>query len=409
MKENPFLSTTFSSIWVKHFGQDKQVFALESIKGPQFVKSKSLPLYINIGATHTKGMSYVLDRNGSDYKGKTILVYDVPGYFPIEGPTFDNIERKRVKQYPGYLIDLKDYNGLDDYMTDHFSKSSRYKLRKYQKRLEQCFDIRVHMIKGEVSEIEYNEVFRAFRQLLEKRFSEKRISNNNLETKEWAFYKEVALPLIREGRAGLFIIYDGQMPIGITLVYFYGEVVLDAITVFDIDYAKFHLGTVNIMKLIDWCAQGGYRILDFSKGEFDYKSRWCTQEYDFSYDILYDPQSVPSRILAGGLTAFFQCKQRLREKKWNEKFHRMTYRLRHRQPTEIQTGYNFEKIGRLPTKERLIELDFMGEEQENLRKCVYEFLYLNPGKSRSDTRFYKIPDTQEYFIEAGNLICKVTR
>ena len=59
------------------------------------------------------------------------------------------------------------------------------------------------------------------------------------------------------------------------------DTLFDAITVFDIDYSKFHLGSITIMKLIEWCIENEIKILDFSKGYFEYKRRWCTKIYDF--------------------------------------------------------------------------------------------------------------------------------
>ena len=64
----------------------------------------------------------------------------------------------------------------------------------------------------------YDYVFSYFKTLLRKRFFSKKTNNNNLNPQEWAFYKDVTLPMIRNKEAALFVTYDENKPIAITVI-----------------------------------------------------------------------------------------------------------------------------------------------------------------------------------------------
>ncbi|MEM7487121.1 MAG: GNAT family N-acetyltransferase, partial [Bacteroidota bacterium] len=255
---NPFTSETFVNYWIKHFKDGIKPVSYEFLNEVNCYQSKIPGLYINVGKNHTKGISYTIDNptEKKEFRGKTYLFYDVFPDLSKTGPhqqiAFEEPGLITIQQYPGYLIDLRPFNSLEEYMSTTFKKSSRYKLRKYKKRLEECFDISFKSFSTDISKEEYDFVFDRFRLLLEKRFSEKKIHNNNLDKREWDFYKDVAYPLIKERKATLFVLYNGDEPISITLGYLLDKRILDAITVFDIDYAKFHLGSMKIMYLINW-------------------------------------------------------------------------------------------------------------------------------------------------------------
>ncbi|WP_289039740.1 GNAT family N-acetyltransferase [uncultured Zobellia sp.] len=347
-------------------------------------------------------MNYSIEStHGKGYKNKVFLIYDVPAYFnnDISIPADSKLKFQSSKQYPGFAINLEEYNNFNEYMLATFSKSSRYKLNKYKKRFEACFDITYKMYFGEITKDEYDAVFVSFKELLTKRFNDKQITNNNLNPEEWQFYYDVAYPLILENKASLFVIYDGNAPIGVTLNYHSDTVLFDAITVFDIDYAKFHLGSVTIMKLIEYCLTEKIKIFDFSKGYFDYKTRWSNKTYDFEYHIFYDSSSILAKTLARGLKSFFDLKQKLREKNVNERLHRLTYKLKSAK-TEVsttQTAFKFEAISEEPHSHDLTEIDLNAAENHILKSLAFEFLYLNDECSK-DLKVYRDNAKQYYFI-----------
>ena len=64
------------------------------------------------------------------------------------------------------------------------------------------------MFWGDIEKSTYDELFKVFQLLLKKRFDQKQVINNNLAPKEWAFYLEVAFPMILNKSACLFVVYD---------------------------------------------------------------------------------------------------------------------------------------------------------------------------------------------------------
>ncbi len=382
MNNNPFVSATYRSIWLNHFNSGKPGKTFDTLPGLAFIKHPYLPFYYNTGKTHTKGISYELTDIGTPFpEGRVLVIYDVPGYF--RQPDADlpkNTGLYRIRQYPGFVIDLDQYADFNSYMSAMFSKNTRTKMNKFRKRLDLCFDITYTMHWGDISRDHYDYLFEEFRMLLEKRFSGKQITNNNLDPAEWEFYKAVAYPMILEKKAGLYVVYDRGQPIGITLNYLSDTTIFDAITVFDTDYTKFHLGAVMLSHLIEWSMAQQLKIFDFSKGFFDYKQRWASRSYDFEYHILYDSASPSARALAASLKKFYSNKQLLRDKKLNEKLHRLTYRLRSSKNTAAAPetcAYTFAPLDNESQKKSLLQYNKQHLDDPLLKYVVFEFLYLN--------------------------------
>jgi hypothetical protein len=403
IKTNPFLSDSYKTIWLKHFKtKDSPSETFNYFSGLDFIKHDNRSVYLNVGETHTKGVSYaVLSEEDSALKNKTFLIYDVPTYFKVDTTQLgDQIKLLRSKQYPGFLIETHKYKSLNGYMLANFSKNSRNKNNKYKRRLEDSFNMSYRMFYGAITKEAYDFIFLQFRILLEKRFEDKQVTNNNLDEKEWSFYHDVAYQLILENKASLYVIYNNDKPIGVTLCYLSDDTLFDAITVFDIDYFKFHLGSVTIMKLIEWCIDNGFKNLDFSKGYFEYKTRWCTKAYDFEYHIFYDSRSLKSKMTAHAMKSLYDFKHYLREKKLNEKLHKITFKLKPKEKNHNEKLiYNFEKteLNEVTKANTPIDLELL--ENKAFKLMIFEFLYLYLENYNS-IKLYKLNDAiNRYLIE----------
>ena len=409
--QNPFSSATYKSVWLKHFSTYKaSATSFGFFSGLEFIRGSKFPVYTNVGKTLTKGVDYSinLDTDASALKDQTFLIYDVPEYFNIDTSQLPlNVALLKSKQYPGFLIETDQFDNLEAYMLSNFSKNSRNKLRKFKRRLETSFNLEYKMFLGEISKTEYDFIFSEFKRLLEKRFADKQITNNNLNQEEWDFYFEVAYPLILEKKASLFVIFDNEKPIGITLCYLSNETLFDAITVFDIDYFKFHLGSVTIMKLIEWCIENNIKILDFSKGYFDYKTRWCTKTYDFEYHVYYDKTSLKSKLIANSVKRFYDLKQTLREKHLNEKLHKFTYSLKNNTDTnQEKLTFNFEEPEIALPENSLKPIKIEEQLDNNLRLLIFEFLYLFEER-HDDLKFFKVKGESKKYVIKGKAITRI--
>ncbi|CAH8286177.1 acetyltransferase (GNAT) family protein [Mariniflexile fucanivorans] len=403
---NPFISITFSKVWETHFTSPKQLKTFNFIKELKFFKHPLLPFYTNVGRNLTKGVSYSLNQHqtANDYKNKAFLIYDVPQYFDIQTNTpSKHLRVKKIKQYPGFLINQKNYIDFNDYLKKTFSKSSVQKFNRYKRRLENCFNIKEKMWIGNIEKAEYDGLFNHFKVLLTKRFEDKQITNNNLNPEEWAFYKEVAFPMILEKKAALHVLYNNETPISIRLLYFSDTIIFDAITVFDIDYSKFHIGKVSIMKMLEWSFKSDYTIFDFSKGYFDYKESWSDLKYDFEYHVYYDAKSLKSIITANFISSFFKLKQYLRDKETNKKLHQITFLLKKEKSntSEIDLAIIDEKTISY-TENMLIKINGEDVNYAFLKKHAYDFLFLT-SEHVDDLKLFKINgiNTNTHYLIKG--------
>ncbi|WOD43375.1 GNAT family N-acetyltransferase [Hwangdonia lutea] len=312
-----------------------------------------------------------------DFKSKCFLIYDVPKFFNVNTTSSNkNLKVKKVKQYPGFLVQLGKHNDFNTYFKSTFSKSSVQKFRRYNRRLEHCFSITYKMYYGDIDKKEYDFVFSYFNTLLTKRFDDKQITNNNLNPKEWDFYYDVVYPLILEKKASLFVIYNDGVPITVRLNYFSEDIIFDAITVFDIDYSKFHIGKISIMKILEWAFENDFKVFDFTKGYFDYKVKWSDLKYDFEYHIYYDSKSIIATLTAHFLNSFFQLKQYLREKDFNTKLHKLLFFIKKNQSNNA-VSYNIKPIIKSEEYkyEKTEEIDINKSKNSFLKKIVFDYLY----------------------------------
>lgn len=409
IKQNPFISDIFSAKWLTQFITSRPVFTFNFIGGLRFYKPYFLPVYINAGRNLTKGISYFIKKvEVGKFKNSVILIYDVPDYFDLDTSCLpDSIKLHRIKQYSGYLTSLKEYKDLEDYLRSTFSKKTRNKFKRYEKRLELCFDVKYTMYYGEISREDYDIIFEAFKKLLEKRFTDKQITNNNLNPDEWTFYHDVAFPMILEKKASLFVVYQGSNPIAITLNYFSENILFHGITVFDIDYSKFHLGKIALLNLFSWSFENNIHIFDFSKGHFDYKTHWMNKSYDFGYHVYYNRTSLRSKLIAFIIKSYFKLKQYLREKELNKTLHRLTFWFKKKtDKSRSLSNYNFSDISAEYEDSELIEINLLKTEFKMLKKMINEFLFLNK-EALKDLKILKVSNKDSTFIFKGKKMSKL--
>lgn len=403
IKQNPFTSKIFVTKWHQHFNKNYTEKKLSFVENLTFFKTTKFSIFINSGKNLSKGISYTtkktIDKSFNKY---VALIYDVPKYFNIDNSKLpNNIDLHKIKQYPGYLVELTTFKNFDDYFQQQFSKKSRAKLNRYQKRLELCFEITYKMYVGEILKEEYDVIFTAFKEILEKRFSEKQTTNNNLQIEEWRFYYDVTYPLILENKAALFVIYQGGKPIGVTLNYLSKDILFHGITSFDIDYSKFHLGKVMLKNLMKWSFENDLKTFDFSKGHFDYKTEWMTKKYNFEYHLFIDQSSYKSIIIGHLLRYSLTFKQYLREKEVNKKLHQLTYKFKKNKSSKRNNlRYYFFEISEEYSENKLSKVELDLKENYHLKKIIHEFLFLNSEKL-SEFRISKIKGEESEYLFRG--------
>ena len=387
MKNNPFVSETFTTIWSTHFNASKPGVNFKFLKDVAFVKSGILPLYYNVGKNITNGMSYDVNPKEKDFKGKAFLMHDVPSYFNLETPSASALKSFKVPQYKGFLAELDAFDSYDAFAKSQFKSNTRYKFRRNQERLEACFNISYSIYNEPIEKVAYQAIMDGFKGLLTKRFNELEKDNDILGT--WDYYYDLIFKMLQEKRALLIVISNDDKPIGVSLSFLSDTTMFYAITSFDTDYYRFNLGHTTIIKLFNWCFDNGYTIYDFSKGEYEYKNRWTNKEYTYENHVLYDSKSMVASAIAKFIKSKYALKQYLRDKNVNEKYVKLKFLLKgKKRQTVTRRKYT---IAYLEAKEdtSVMELiDLNRVDFSFLKSIVYDELYKKP-EAISGLQIYK--------------------
>ena len=408
MNQNPFATNTFASIWFKHFHKSKKPLDFSFIKHLKFAEHGKFSLYYNAGNKLTNGNFYKIDEKENDFNRKTFLIRDIPSYHDMEIIKSKGLKTKVIFQYEGFTTRIENYKSLDDYLRHIYKSNSRSKLRRNVNRLESCFDVEYKMYYGEISDDTYYSIFNNFYELFEKRYSDKGEPCGELEPKIWAYYTELGLVLIREKMASLFVIYCDKKPVGITFSYHIDDILIEALTVFDIDFYKFNIGHTMILKMLEWSFENNIKLFDYTQGDFEYKKRWSDSTYKTNYHVLYDSKSVKSILLANILNIYFNSKRKFRELKLNRIYHNFKHKLF---GSRITNNVNKDRFiiqeAESIDVNSLIPINLNDESQNALKRALNEYLYKNPESFRN-IKVLKLNDSI-YYAQCKNKILKIIR
>ncbi len=314
MTQNPFTTTSYESIWTKHFSDESKLHSFDAIKGVKFVRDNRFPFYVNVGENQTNGMTYQLD--DSAFKGKTVLIHDVLSYLQEEQDVKNSrIKVKSIPQYKGLYANLSQVKSIDEVMASCFSSKSRSRFRGRIRQIESNFDISQEVYFGAIDKADYLKKMDILKGFIVSRFEQR--NEHNSVVPLWDFYVDLIYPLILEKKVVFNVINDGDVPIAMSINFVYDDMVAIAIRSFDIAHYKYNIGNLEIYKLIEWCIDNNINILDFSKGKADYKDRWSDTLYAFECHVIYDSKSITSRITANSIAFFYKTKQYLRDKDIN--------------------------------------------------------------------------------------------
>lgn len=370
---------------------------LESI----YILNKLPEFYEASRSDYTKQLNYNnLGDNFPEIKDTITTVKDLPSYINLETKTLpENIKKINIEHYKGYAINFNGIDNVQSYLKSRFGNSSRYKLRRSIKKLENAFDISYKMYHGNITQEEYDLIFDEFFKLLEIRSIEKGIFNNrNISKKD--FYYDKVLPLILQKKASLFVIYNGKKPIDICLNFHADKVIFQLIRTYDINYSKFNTGYIDLIKQIEWCLENQINIITFGYGSYYWKKRWCNFIYDYDYHIFYNKKSVKSRISAIKQTTNLRLRHHLRERGMIDKIHEIKDAVLGKlKPSKAlkTTITNMDFNIKLNVGDKLNLYD---SKYDYLRKHAFDFLF-NFNEKESDISLYEIKNNSAEFLIKG--------
>jgi hypothetical protein len=185
--------------------------------------------------------------------------------------------------------------------------------------------------------------------------------------------------------------------------------VINAITVFDIDYSIFHVGSVAIWKQLEWCLESNYRIFNFSKGHFEYKAQWATNKYQFEHHIVYNKKSFASTTIAWYLFAYQSTKQFFRKINLNVVYNKIRFRTNHlnfsQNPGE---KYITQKMIEILPDKPLTKIDRNDAAHFFIKKPLNSFIYLNQDHVKDIDIFLEVNTNKKiYYFKGKNVIERI--
>tara|TARA_R110002012_G_scaffold283304_2_gene473604 strand:+ start:53695 stop:54870 length:1176 start_codon:yes stop_codon:yes gene_type:complete len=332
-----------------------------------------------------------------------MIIKDIPDYLSLEQSTNKAYTWLKVKTLKGHSIQVEQYQTLEEYLLENFSAKSRSNLRRYTKRLETCFNIRYVCYWGSIPKDEYDVLFKALKKLLIKRFAQKKEVNYELQHLD-NFEAEIYAQL-QNKEAALYVIYHHQEPISIRINMIKKNLCFYMMSAYDIDYAKFHLGSIDMMKNIAWCIQQNMLKYDLLKGYDYYKKNWMTQSFDYYNHIIYNHKNTKARLYAN----YLKLKTKLlylgyyNLKKINaDLYYKSLKQGWYTLSAQTNKENKLVLIDALPFEPSSgVEIKLMqGEKYKHLKKNIFDFLF-SSQQSLDEIKLYKAKETLDHFQVIG--------
>ncbi len=329
----------------------------------------------------------------------------VPDYltFPLTNNTL--FHSKIIPQVKGYSANLDGYSKVESYVKNQFRSNSKT-IHRYVKRLESCFNIEYKMYYGEIEKKTYNFIMDSLADMLQKRF--RQLNAKNESDSKWEHIRKIAYHLILKNRASLFVIYDGEKPIEISLNFHYHGILFSAISSYDIDYSKFGLGHVEIFKQIAWCIENDHLVFEMGRGDLDYKRRWSNQIYNFEHHIHYRKDSVFGVGWSLKEAYLGRLKLYLKSKNIHILYYKLKGKLSGKSNTNFESiDYQVEELPTPPSTKNCIKIDPNTEEFAFLNKYIYDFLY-STITHISQVEIYRLDKENAYIIQGNETSVKIS-
>ncbi|UII76132.1 GNAT family N-acetyltransferase [Flagellimonas sp. HMM57] len=350
-------------------------------------------------------------RDEKPYKDETsspalLEVTYVPNYLKTTLKKDTNFKTVKHQLVKGYAIDLTHIEEVDSYVKLKFKKNAK-NIRRSIKRLETSFPIKYHLYHGNITKEEYDRLFDSLLTMIKKRFKQRNETSKQLA--QWNETLNATYGLIKQNRASIFVIYNANEPIEISVNYHRDKIFYSAISSFDIDYFKFGLGHVEIYKQLIWCFENDYHYFDMGWGDLEYKNRWCNKTYLFEQFLLYEKKSLIGKLVSSITNTKVRTKNYLISK--NVHLHvknlKKTVR-RYLNASQEPISFSFHDLSNetiLPKK----AVNLQNTKNTFIRRMVYDFLYTNLEHVDDIKVYQNFNSDREYYILGKKVskICKV--
>jgi hypothetical protein len=360
-----------------------------------FLEKNLIPPFYNTVYNNSISQDCINNQTASINSFKNVItsVNYIPPFFDLNLEDHKNtFELFTVFTYNGFLVNLQKHEGVDDYLKTQFKSKSRYTLKRRLKRLEQCFSITYKDYIGDIKKENYDYLFDELKLMIQKRFSQR--GDEHVSIHNWSFYKESVYNMILDRKSVLYVVYDKEKPIAISLNYLHQNIFDYAISSYDIDYSKFGIGNIVILKELEWCFNNGYEIINMRSGDFRYKREWCNVIYKYRSHILFKKNRFDKKLMA-----FLFSKNILFKVYFRKKVITPTLKLLKKLNNTANNGHlkGYDSLCTIKKHEtadilltnKYFKLNINEKENMFLRKYVYDFQYSQLENSKN-VSIYKI-------------------
>lgn len=298
---NPFLSWEYLSTYWKHFGKGSNMRTLCIEDGCNIIGIAPLRLS-HYGFMRPFGYDSIepLAYTGADYTGlilsqretdcvqslfKHLLAYDdwdftqiydlrgtsiIPGLLGKISETVPRFELIEGKSCPYITLP----SSLDALM-QKLGRNFRYNLRRYMRKLQKDF--------GHIELKRYDqfasvaEAMNIFFKLHQERWKAKGRPGALATQEVRDFFAEVAMLFANKGWLALYFLTANDEPIAVQYCFEYEHKMYNWLPGFDPSYAKYRVGNLLTLDIIERSINRGLEEYDFMKGDEAYKFEWTNE------------------------------------------------------------------------------------------------------------------------------------
>ena len=262
-----------------------------------FFEKRYVPRYYN-GIAGIPQVFYQLPYPKNDIRNKRIAIINcIPPYLSVNEDNLNDAYGYYSKSYRlGFAMDLSESNSAREYLRNQLGKKMFKNLRQDFQRLERSYTIRFEIYHGKIEKATYHSLMDILEGYIRGRFEGRTSKHSALN--RWKDYTDTAFEQIIAKNASLFVLYEKDNPIAISLNYNYKNIFYPAVASFDQDFYKFGLGKQMFAKQIEWCYANRYHLIDTGWGSFDYKIKFSNAVFRYQTHVLYPKKNYLKKVMA---------------------------------------------------------------------------------------------------------------
>lgn len=391
ISKNPYLSYEYFNVYVRNY-------KTRGFKCLIIQKDKTLigllPLYKKWGCFYILGyrasnyLGYICKEDDYELMYKEISLYmknkypfSIVNYYDIntKNPLYEILDKDGNKKT--YLYDCPYVDCNQTFEELFYSKITQQKKRrefvKFYEKLQLNGEVDVINIDDKNKYDSYSFLVEKIYKVHEERFHDVYIPNDLCLHKNQEYYSELFKSLVFSKKALLSIMTVDGVVVSFMYTALSQGIVMDWMPAFDPAFSKYNLGTVHLMKLLEYlCSKDEYDTLDFSKGAAVYKARWsCGTTYNYMF-VKRNSKNLITLLKQNFLLFPINLKNKLRKTGKLEKIKNSIVKIKSHSQKEKQVSVNKPVIYDINSiKDGLVKLTYRYISAfpiENRKKIVYD-------------------------------------